>query len=181
MCYNRQSWALTDTGSSTSGLKTIPETYPKRRGFMFRFSISTLSLLSKAGWSEEYRYDTSDYVTLLQSCGYTVHEAALDFMQRFGGLVITYPHPVVPRITETMRLSVNYGINNIFRGRARMASDLLGSRSMRYRHVSHARLYSSNGCVGRGLWLRRYSPPPGESGEEAIDNICSGNYGEDLT
>ena len=94
---------------------------------MFPFSENALAILHQAGWSEDYRYDTSGYINLLQSAGYHVHAVARDYMQRFGGLVIHYPH-LNPEINdvETAKFSVYFLPGNVGSERARGISEELG-------------------------------------------------------
>ena len=56
------------------------------------FSAQTRALLQRAGWSENRSVDTSEYEKSLNSEGYPLHEAVLDFLKRFGGLRVIYPH-----------------------------------------------------------------------------------------
>lgn len=53
-----------------------------------------------AGWSEDRRVDTTEYEKCLQSEGYPVHTAVVDFLECFGGLRVVYPHPRVPQATD---------------------------------------------------------------------------------
>lgn len=64
---------------------------------MTRFSPATIALLQQAGWSDDRRVDTSEYEKCLKSEGYPVHAVVVDFLERFGGLRVTYPHHRVPQ------------------------------------------------------------------------------------
>ncbi|MCW3100252.1 MAG: hypothetical protein JWL77_5870 [Chthonomonadaceae bacterium] len=147
---------------------------------MFQFSDRTLEMLYKAGWSEDYRYDVSHYRNFLSSQGYDVHDAALSFMQRFGGLVIAYPLPKKPEATEILRLAVTRAPDSLFKDKARNISEEIGVGVIEIGtfETGDLDLYmDATGCVyGEGAILVRVA----KSGEEAIENICSGNYGENL-
>ena len=152
---------------------------------MFQFSIPTLALLHQAGWSEDYRYDTTEWESLLKGAGYTIHTVALDFMQRFGGLVITYPHPYALNATEELKFTVSYGIGNTGKDRARHASRYIselwrgveGCDIGTFNTDDFRLMMDASGVVyGYGDVDFRV----GDSGEEAIEHICSRNYGEDL-
>ena len=148
---------------------------------MFRFSEQTLACLQQAGWSEAYRYDTAQYVALLQSHGFVVHGAALVFMRRFGGLVFNYPHPRVPGVTEVAKFLVNDGDRSGLFGYTEDTGDALGV-SLCAIGTYHTRDYflgmDAQGIVyGFGYTILTRL---GSFGEEAIENICSGDYGKDV-
>jgi hypothetical protein len=152
---------------------------------MFQFSNHTLALLHQAGWSEDYNYDTTEWESLLKAAGYTVHLVARDFMQRFGGLVIDYPHPMVPTVTVQLKFTVSFGRDKIAKDWAREASqdlavlfpDLDGCDIGSFNSDDYWLMMDVSGIVyGYGDAYFRV----GDSGEEAIEHICSQNYGEDL-
>jgi hypothetical protein len=58
------------------------------------FSKSTLAILHSAGWSEEYRHDTTEDERLLKEEGYPIFPVILEFLKRFGGIHFRYPHRV---------------------------------------------------------------------------------------
>jgi len=149
---------------------------------MFPFSAKTLALLRQAGWSEAYRYDTAGYERLLETEGYPVHQVAVDFMRRFGGLTITYPHPNpdLKNRTEELAISVSYNRAHIFRLNAESTSAEVGV-DLCYIGSYHTRDYQilmdvAGNAYGDGDTLCH----SGSSGEEAIENICNGSYGRDL-
>ncbi len=151
---------------------------------MYQFSDHTLALLRKAGWSEDYSYDTTEWEALLKGAGYTVHSVARDFMQRFGDLVIDYPHPIVDA-TEQLKIKVSFGRDNIGKDRASGASEDLsvlfpgidGCDIGSFNDDDYYLMMDASGVVyGYGFAYFRV----GDSGEEAIEHICSRNYGEDL-
>lgn len=147
---------------------------------MFHFSDKTLEMLHRAGWSEEYEYDIHDYRNFLSSQGYHVHDAALSFMRRFGGLVIAYPLLRRPTATETLTLAVTGSPDSLFKDKARHLSEEIGIDVIEIgtSETGDLDLYmDATGCVyAEGAILNRVA----KSGEEAIENICSGNHGEAL-
>jgi hypothetical protein len=147
---------------------------------MFQFSNKTLDLLHQAGWSEEYQYDVRDYQNFLSSQGFHVHDAALSFMRRFGGLIIAYPLPKAPAATELLTLAVTRSPDSVFKDKARDMSEEIGVDVIEIGtfETGDLDLYmDATGYVyGEGAILVRVA----KSGEEAIENICSGNYGENL-
>lgn len=147
---------------------------------MFPFSDSTLALLHQAGWTEDYQYDTTGWETLLKSAGYPIHEVARDFMQRFGGLVIAYPLPKKPTATEMLTLAVTRSSDSVFKDMARNLSEEIGVDVIEIGTFESGDLdlyMDATGCVyGEGAILVRVA----RSGEEAIENICCGNYGVNL-
>lgn len=71
---------------------------------MAEFSAETRDLLQQAGWSEDRRIDTSEYEKCLKSEGYPVHAVVVDFLKRFGGLRVVYPHPRVPQTNDEFQI-----------------------------------------------------------------------------
>ncbi len=152
---------------------------------MFEFYNNTLALLHQAGWSEEYKYDMTEWEALLIGASYTVHPVARDFMRRFGNLVINYPHPIVPTVTVQLKFNVSFGRGNIAKAWAREASQYL---FVLFPCIDGCDLGS---CNDDDYWLMMDDSgvvyghgfayfPVGYSGEEAIEHICSRNYGENL-
>ncbi|MEH2293027.1 SUKH-3 domain-containing protein [Nostoc sp.] len=64
------------------------------------FSAETRAVLQQAGWSENRKVDTSEYEKCLKFEGYPVHAIVVDFLARFGGLQVIYPHARVPQTTD---------------------------------------------------------------------------------
>lgn len=52
--------------------------------------------LADAGWTKVRRIDIGPHIRQLEADGYTVFEVAQEFLTRFGGLRLKYPHFRVP-------------------------------------------------------------------------------------
>jgi hypothetical protein len=60
---------------------------------MSRFSPEVEDVLRGAGWTPERRVDVSGWTSLFEDDGLTAHQAALDFLQEFGGLNVRISGP----------------------------------------------------------------------------------------
>ena len=66
-------------------------------------------LLQRAGWSDDRRVDTSEYEKRLKSEGYLVHAVVVDFLERFGGLLVVH----LPKGYDTRAIQAYLGHKNI--------------------------------------------------------------------
>jgi hypothetical protein len=69
------------------------------------FSKSTLELMRKAGWSEDYRWDTSEYVSRFEAANNPPPESVKQFLERFGDIIIrlTYDIELPPNFRQSVR------------------------------------------------------------------------------
>lgn len=72
---------------------------------MVMFSAATIALLQRAGWRDDRQVDTSEYEKRLKSEGYPFHAVVLDFLERFGGLLVVHPHHRVPQTNDEFYLN----------------------------------------------------------------------------
>lgn len=64
---------------------------------MHTFSEKALAVLREAGWSEDRQIDITPYVEMLEKEGNVVFPVVTDFLRRFGGLELSWEHPLRPR------------------------------------------------------------------------------------
>jgi len=95
---------------------------------MFRFSPDVRLRLERAGWSEAYRYDTTEYVEALSRNGYPVHAAAVDFMHRFGGRRIPWELRFkMAAVPCELIIGVGFDFARLFKSNADWASEIVGT------------------------------------------------------
>jgi hypothetical protein len=66
---------------------------------MHTFSEKALAVLHEAGWSEDRQIDITPYVEMLEKEGNVVFLVVADFLRRFGGLDLSWQHPL-PGVRE---------------------------------------------------------------------------------
>lgn len=142
---------------------------------MTTFSEYTLQVLTKAGWSEDYTANNSIYRELLESEGYTVLEKAMQFLNRYGGLVLTYAHRKISGETATTHFDISRAIKRVevndllyYSQALQKKLCLIGETSSGYMVL----MMDQNGVVYAGIDDLLYLV--GETGEASINNIISG-------
>ncbi|MEH2012928.1 SUKH-3 domain-containing protein [Nostoc sp.] len=139
------------------------------------FSAETRALLKQSGWSEDRCVDTSEYEKSLQSEGYSLYEVVLDFLKRFGGLLVVYPHHRVKDEKDQFYINPTVAVVDIDSGWVEKYSERIGvplcliGQAFSY-HMTL--MMDSNGGVYAGYddTLIRI----GNSGSDAIEALCSG-------
>lgn len=71
---------------------------------MTRFSPEVEDVLRAAGWSPERRTAVENWTTLFEDEGIHAHQAAIDFLQEFGGLDVEIHGPGVTKAKEPFEL-----------------------------------------------------------------------------
>lgn len=140
------------------------------------FSQKTLALLQQAGWSENRTVDISEYEKILKSEGYQIYAVVVDFLKRFGGLRLVFPHHRVPQHNDEFIIDPSIAAADIYIERVKEDySERVGaqlcvigeafSRHMTVMMASDGKVYAGYDdlliCVGN-------------SGTDAIEAICSG-------
>lgn len=143
---------------------------------MKEFSRETLELLQQAGWSEERIVDIGEYEKNLKSEGYLIHAVIVDFLKRFGGLRLVYPHHRVPQHNDEFIIDPSVAAADIYpekvtedySERVGMPLCVIGEAFSRHMTV----MMASDGKVYAGyddtLIL------VGNSGVDAIEAFCRG-------
>ncbi|MCC5618654.1 SUKH-3 domain-containing protein [Nostoc sp. CHAB 5836] len=142
------------------------------------FSAETRAVLQQAGWSEDRKVDTSEYEKCLKLEGYPDHAVVVDFLARFGGLRVIYPHPRVPQTTDEFCINPMVAAAHICLERVKEDYDQrLGAplcvigEAFDY-HMTL--MMDSNGKVYAGYDDTLIHV--GDSGIDAIEAICSGRH-----
>jgi hypothetical protein len=139
------------------------------------FSAETRALLQQAGWSEDRYVDTSEYEKSLKSEGYPLHEIVLDFLKRFGGLRVVYPHHRVKDEKDEFYINPTVAVAGIGSGWVEEYSERVGAllcvigQAFSY-HM--ALVMDSDGRVFAGYDDTLIHV--GNSGTDAIEAIYSG-------
>lgn len=143
---------------------------------MATFSAATIALLHQAGWSEERRIDISEYEKCLKAEGYPVLTVVVDFLERFGGLRVVYPHYRVPETNDEFWIDPMIAAADIYIERVsedynqRVGAHLCVIGEAFSRHMTV--MMSPDGKVYAGYddTLIRV----GDSGIDAIEALCTG-------
>jgi hypothetical protein len=139
------------------------------------FSETTLRLLGEAGWHADRAVDTREYEEALKTEGYDVTTPVRDFLARFGGLRVVYPHPKEPRESNDLHFDVHTAISSVFPEWADYYAQRIGASVCLIGQAERghlALLMAPDGNVYGGyaeflVWI-------GGSGEEAIEALCTG-------
>ena len=73
-----------------------------------------LDCLARAGWTAQRRTDAGPHIRQLEADGYTVSETVREFLARFGGLRLTYPHFRVPHEEDSCHFDAADAARGIF-------------------------------------------------------------------
>jgi hypothetical protein len=141
----------------------------------FKASPLTLKILRDAGWSPSRRFDTADYEKALRDDGYVISPAVLQFMRSFGGLQLRHPNSRVPGKTLVLSLDARKATAGVASGWARSYERRLRRELCAFGTAEDGYLLlvmDPDGGVHAGyddvlLFV-------GNSGIEAIDNLCCG-------
>lgn len=140
---------------------------------MHSFSSKTVSILTAAGWNEGRRIEVFPYVRQLEQDGFAVFPVVTMFLERFGGLVLHRPNPVVPSITSSLDFGVDQTLRNFKQWESEVFSEKLHVTLCPVGHNTDAIVFAMD-VEGKVYGL--YDTIAlfiGESGEQAIENYCS--------
>jgi hypothetical protein len=149
------------------------------------FSKETLELLHRAGWTESREFDTTKYEQLLKGAGYPVHKAVTTFLRDFGGLHIAYQigpayvsptHPSL-RKRDILHFDVELAIAHTFLQNVYGASQWLGQSLCvigEFEGNDATLMMDEAGRVYTDFDDPESLVLVGNSGLEAIENVCRG-------
>ncbi len=145
------------------------------------FSSKTLGRLREAGWREDRDVNTEPFRQQFRAEGHRTNKAALDFLQRFGDLELTYVHQRVPTAVENCHFDAARAATDVFSENVHFWEEKIGEAMC---PIGEARsgyltlLMTEKGEVFAGVddLLFRVAP----SGEEAINVLCEGRDFEDV-
>lgn len=144
---------------------------------MNQFSQKTHETLEHAGWKSDYITDTQNWQMDLEKEGYHVFSSVIDFLHHFGGLYIKNFRDRSPQAPLTFDFDVSRAMRSVPRERiaylyeSRISSPLcvIGQA-----HEDHMILMmDATGKVYGGY--DEFMALIGNTGEEAIENLCTGN------
>ena len=141
----------------------------------FEFSKETARYLERAGWTVETVVDTSSFEKLLREAGFTIHDAALSFLAKFGGFEIKHPHAKVSDITDNMQFDISKVVRDIRPAHVEDFGRIVGSPLCPIGEA--ARGYFVLMMDETGAVYGAYGDffvIIGASGFEAIEALCSG-------
>jgi SUKH-3 immunity protein len=146
------------------------------------FSPATLVLLRSAGWMPGRRSSTSEARATLEKAGFTLHPLAQRFLEEFGGLEVQHPHAKVRSVTDRFKLDVGGALKMFdpswvredYSRRAGAPLCVIGHSHRGYMVLAMA----PDGQVYAGF--DQALVRVGDSGEAAIENLCSGQDLEPL-
>ena len=148
---------------------------------MPEFSEKTAKYLARAGWTPASVSDTTSFEKLLRERGFTVHEAALRFLNHFGGLHIEYPHAKASDITDNMHFDISVVVSHIRPSDVESYGGLVGSTLCPIGEA--ARGYFILMMDESGAVYGAYGDffvKVGVSGPAAIEALCSGKELEEI-
>lgn len=132
-------------------------------------------MLHQAGWSEERRIDISEYEKCLKAEGYPVPTVVVDFLERFGGLRVVYPHPRVLQTNDEFCINPIVAAAHIYPERVEDYSERVGAPLC---VIGEAFSYHMTLVMNPdGQIYAGYDDTliyVGNSGIDAIEAICSG-------
>ncbi len=140
-----------------------------------KMSSKTKKLLKKSGWYEGMVFETGGYEKKLLKLGLPLHEAAKNFLRSFGGLYISYPNPVDPSLWNRFHFNAYKAAKGMHPKRLKshehqlgIQLSIIGTEAEDYILL----MMDENGKVYADMDHVLYLV--GESGIEAIENICQG-------
>lgn len=142
---------------------------------MTEFSSHALQCLESAGWTKDRRIDASAIVKELEADGFSVSPAAIDFLEKYGGLRLSYSHPRVPTAVDSSHLDAPRAADGVFPARlqdweARAGERMtpIGESDREYMTI----LMGASGTVY--LAMDDLLLILADSGVEAINALCDG-------
>ncbi len=137
--------------------------------------ISTKKLLRESGWYEGRIFEIEGYKKKLKKLGCSLNEAAKEFLRSFGGLYVSHPNPRHPSSWSKFHFNAykaaqefSCELVKFYEHEFGIQLSVIGTDSNNYILL----MMDENGKVYASMDNVLYSV--GESGMEAIENICTG-------
>jgi hypothetical protein len=142
---------------------------------MTEFSQQTARYLNRAGWTPDYVVDISNFEKLLRDSGFHLNNAALRFLEEFGGLHIQYPHAKVADIADNMHFDIPVVIRHITPSNVEAYGRIVGSTLCPIGEAARGYfILMMAECGGVYGAYGDFFVKVGASGVEAIETLCSG-------
>jgi len=125
--------------------------------------------------------DTSKYEELLKNAGFTVHSGAIDFLKKYGGLRIHYPHAKVANMDDEMHFDPLIIVTHVRAVDVKAYGGVVGKELCPIGEAARGYLVLMMAEDGEGY--ASYDNTffrAGTSGSDAIEAFCSGREMESI-
>jgi hypothetical protein len=142
--------------------------------------MASRDCLARAGWTRGRRIDIAPQLRQLEAEGYTVFEAVRDFLARFGGLRLTYPHFRVPEHDDSCHFDAAEAAGRVSKHTVQRYTETIGKPVCPIGAAFHDHMVlmmTEQGVVYaafEGALVRI-----ADSGVEAINSLCEGRDDHD--
>ena len=142
---------------------------------MSEMSKQTAECLNRAGWDRDRRIDSAEYEALLTAAGFTVLDAAVEFLKEFGGLYIKYPHAKVVGLEDNMHFDLSIVVKEIQPIKVDAYSKVIGKQLCPIGKAARGYLILMMDEAGQVYAsYDDFFTRLGTSGLAAIDALCTG-------
>ena len=125
--------------------------------------------------------DTAQYETLLRVAGFTVLDAAVDFLKEFGSLYIEYPHAKVVGVEDNMHFDLSIVVKEIQPITIDAYSKVIGKQLCPIGEAARGYLILMMDEAGQVYAsYDDFFTKLGNSGLAAIDALCTGKELESI-
>lgn len=139
------------------------------------FGTRTQKCLDEAGWGRDRKIDVESMVAVLHADGYEISTTVREFLQRFGELVLNYPHYRNPALVDHCHFDAATAARNVFPQQVTAWTDTARKTLCPVGEAFHDHMtlvMSPDGQVYAGLddYLYFVGPSP----KDAIESLCEG-------
>ena len=131
--------------------------------------------LARAGWTRDRRIDIAPYVRQLEDDGYTVFAVVREFLTRFGGLRLTYPHFRAPGRDDSCHFDAAEASQRISRYTVAAYAEALGKPVCPIGDAFHDHMVLM--MTERGVVYAAFEDTlvhVADSGIDAVNDLCEG-------
>ena len=136
----------------------------------------TMSAFRDAGYEEGRQIDVHRFEDALQGSGFEITPAARRFLQRFGNLVVSVPHPAHRRVTISMHFDAARAASSVYPEKIHPLEERVGAALCPVGEaLGGVLLMDPEGGMYAALddWISKLGASP----EEALEELCSGGSG----
>lgn len=143
---------------------------------MTELTSHALQCLESAGWTKGRRIDVSATIKELEADGFSVSPAAIDFLEKYGGLRLFYSHPRLPTAVDNSHLDALRAADGVFPARLQDWESRAGERMTPIGESDREYMTILMGVSGVVyLAMDDLLLILADSGVEAIDALCDGS------
>jgi hypothetical protein len=146
-----------------------------------KLSARTAECLARSGWTSGTAINTEKYESCLKDGGFSVHKAALDFLKKYGGFRIHYPHARVEDMEDEMHFDPLITTRHIHPDKVATYGKIIAKHLCPIGEAARGYLVlmmDENGEVYAGY--DDFFAKVGTSGVDAIETLCSGKEMESI-